>query len=121
MSLYAGLWCNGNTQDFGPWIMGSTPVSPTTDNDYVKQIGCATRSLLKTLESFFMKLNWGSKLPWLRWFESNHNHISDIFNDMIFDLIFDIITKNNLENFYKYFLEIWNLENIFYIIFVKWI
>ena len=64
MSLYAGLWCNGNTQDFGPWIMGSTPVSPTTDNDYVKQIGCATRSLLKTLESFFMKLNWGSKLPW---------------------------------------------------------
>ena len=64
MSLYAGLWCNGNTQDFGPWIMGSTPVSPTNNNDYVKQIGCATRSLLKTLESFFMKLNWGSKLPW---------------------------------------------------------
>lgn len=27
--LKIGLWCNGNTQDFGPCIMGSNPVSPT--------------------------------------------------------------------------------------------
>ena len=27
--LFIGLWCNGNTQDFGPCIMGSNPVSPT--------------------------------------------------------------------------------------------
>lgn len=24
-----GLWCNGNTEDFGPSVMGSSPVSPT--------------------------------------------------------------------------------------------
>lgn len=26
---FTGLWCNGNTEDFGPFVTGSTPVSPT--------------------------------------------------------------------------------------------
>ena len=28
-SFNIGLWCNGNTGDFGPSVMGSSPVSPT--------------------------------------------------------------------------------------------
>ena len=27
--LHIGLWCNGNTQDFGPCVLGSSPGSPT--------------------------------------------------------------------------------------------
>ena len=26
-----GLWCNGNTTDSGPVILGSSPSTPTTD------------------------------------------------------------------------------------------
>ena len=36
--FYIGLWCNGNTQDFGPWIMGSNPVSPTILEKKLKKL-----------------------------------------------------------------------------------
>ena len=29
IKFYIGPWCNGNTEDFGPSVMGSNPVGPT--------------------------------------------------------------------------------------------
>ena len=51
MSLYAGLWCNGNTQDFGPWIMGSTPVSPT-----IMLVKKFLKIFLRNLKLFYKEL-----------------------------------------------------------------
>lgn len=31
-SYFIELWCNGNTQDFGSWISGSSPDSSTNIN-----------------------------------------------------------------------------------------
>ena len=29
-----GLWCNGNTQDFGPCVLGSNPGRPTIEINF---------------------------------------------------------------------------------------
>ena len=46
-----GLWCNGNTQDFGPWIMGSTPVSPT-----IMLVKKFLKIFLRNLKLFYKEL-----------------------------------------------------------------
>ncbi len=38
-----GLWCNGNTTDSGPVILGSNPGSPTQKDDFSVVFFCATR------------------------------------------------------------------------------
>ena len=36
--FYIGVWCNGNTADFGSVIMGSTPVTSTIIDNHGRDI-----------------------------------------------------------------------------------